>query len=461
MRRLARAVLLGILATSAQAQTPGPAAKPGSPPVSPSSPPAAPAKEPPAAQPTENLRPFDPHEVRLAWNNRRWQLVHRGEVLKDFGGNDQEARQALRLIQELHLNQHATLGAPQPVLEYWLSDGKPPRGGGHRGLRTVPLDPASLRVEQVEGQWILRDTTRVFFNFNQGADEARQALAVLRKYHFDQIGVVGHLNPMYVPLAAAHAESPALSNSPRHLLTPPFSRAARNAEAGKSPAQAEASGWRQPPVPTPQQAANVPRPSPVVAGLLNPAVPPLPGPDKPRQPAWQTRPVAPEAPPAPPASERIAFDWRQARLRQHDGQWKLMAGATVLGNFGQQVQEGQRALAALRYYRFTEQVRLGGPEPYLTYYVANRTTPLGVMFGLQGERVQPDKVELRHSDVGYAIYEGQRVLFRLRDREDEARKLLETIKAEKCDRVCRIGEPGKEPMTLLLRTEHPVRGEGP
>ena len=47
-------------------------------------------------------------------------------VLKDFGRNEREARQAWYLIRELRLNQHATIGTPRPVVEYWLHDGHAP-----------------------------------------------------------------------------------------------------------------------------------------------------------------------------------------------------------------------------------------------------------------------------------------------------------------------------------------------
>ena len=55
-----------------------------------------------------------------------------------------EARQALRLIRELHLTQRGTVGGPDPIMEYWLADGQAPQGLVS-GLRTVPLDPAGLR----------------------------------------------------------------------------------------------------------------------------------------------------------------------------------------------------------------------------------------------------------------------------------------------------------------------------
>ena len=42
----------------------------------------------------ETLRNFDPAALTLSWNNRRWQLVHHNEVLKDFGSREHDARLA-------------------------------------------------------------------------------------------------------------------------------------------------------------------------------------------------------------------------------------------------------------------------------------------------------------------------------------------------------------------------------
>src|SRR5947208_2827391 len=99
------------------------------------------------AAPQERLETFDPRALRLAWNNRRWQLVSKDHVIKDFGFREAEARQALRVIQELGLNQHGTVGSPYPVMEYWLRDGQAPQGQVRVGVRAMALEPTALRVE--------------------------------------------------------------------------------------------------------------------------------------------------------------------------------------------------------------------------------------------------------------------------------------------------------------------------
>src|SRR5262245_23990729 len=441
MRPIVLLLVTGGIASLALGQNREPTSKPTAPAPLPPSITQAPSTEPAPKPFAENLHAFDPRNVQLRWNNRRWQLTHGVEVLKDFGSGEQEARQALRLVHDLRLNQHGIVGAPRPVMEYWLVAGKPPRGSAP-GVRRMSFDPNSLRVEQQQGQWCLRDSSKVLFNFLQDGDNAKHALAILQKYHFDQVGIVGSQAPMYVLTSNATGDTPSTTSAtgqrlaPKSLLTFP-SRLAK--KANDSP-RVESGKSSNPPA------------------LVSPVIPPLTdasrmsSPDNAR-PSGLARPH-PFAQAAPPTdSERVTFDWRQVQLRQHQGEWKLMAGSTVLGNFSDQVHEGRLALSAMRYYRFTEQRRLGGSQPYLSYYVVHRAAPRGVMLGIAGEELQPDNLELRQVETGYALCQGKRVVFKLRDREDDGRKLLETIKQNECDRVGRIGEPGKEAMTLLLRSK--------
>src|SRR5262245_32949883 len=164
MRFLLALWMTTIVTAAARAQPPTTGTAPGAlpRPAEPAAPGVAtPAPQEPAVAVPENLHTFDHRAVRLAWINRRWLLVHNGEPIKDFGSNERDARLALRLIHEYGLNQHGVVGSPQPVMEYWLSDGKPPRSLAAGGLRSLSVDPARLRVEQVNGQWCLRDGPQV------------------------------------------------------------------------------------------------------------------------------------------------------------------------------------------------------------------------------------------------------------------------------------------------------------
>src|SRR5262245_56947143 len=126
------------------------------------------------APPPGGVLPFDPQHLSLHWDHRRWQILTQdGTILKDFGPAEHEARRALRLIHELGLNEYGTVGSPRPILEYWLADGQAPRALVRSDLRVIPLDPASLHVEKMHGQYTLKEKVRVLFSFESETDANR------------------------------------------------------------------------------------------------------------------------------------------------------------------------------------------------------------------------------------------------------------------------------------------------
>ena len=144
----------------------------------------------------------------------------RRRTLKEFGRRESDARLALRLIRELRLNQHGIIGSPTPSLEYWLSDGLAAARPGRPDYTLLPIDSPSLRVEQTESQWVLRDQHRVLFNFGGDEGGARQALAVIHKYGFTEVGVVNPAAPSMVVFlarrrfAGGHRSRAGASSSP-------------------------------------------------------------------------------------------------------------------------------------------------------------------------------------------------------------------------------------------------------
>jgi hypothetical protein len=426
----------GILATAALAQIPVANTRPS---------PSAPV---PAEIMPETVRSFNPLALQLAWNDRRWQIVHENDVLKDFGPHEQEARQALRMIQELGVNQYGTIGTPHPVMEYWLINGQAPQSLPRGGLVVQPLDPGRLEIQQTFGQWTLRDGVRAIFTFGNHEDDARQALAVIRKYGFTQIGTVGLGTPrMYLFFGRPTSAQPGVPNSPPgnmtagHLRTPQFSRIAKNSDG-------------TPRVEKPTTPTGFER---VATGVVPPLTPP--GPSRPSVGApattWHNPPhFGPRQPASVPGGgDRLTFDWRQVQIRLDGTEWKLTAGAAVLGTFGSNALDARVALSALRYYRFTEQRHAGDDSSRVPYFLGNSQSPRNVMLGVFAEPFRPDHVEVRQADDGYAVVDGQRVLMRFGSRQAEAVNLVKLIKREKYDQLCKLGPLGSESMTFLVRTK--------
>jgi hypothetical protein len=146
----------------------------------------------------------------------------------------------------------------------------------------------------------------------------------------------------------------------------------------------------------------------------------------------------------------VAFDWRQVQLRLDGAAWKLTAGQQTLAGFGSNALNARLALSAMRYYRFTEQRHAGNDPTGPAYYLASAQAPRGVMLGLNAESFQPERVEVRSLDGGFAVADGAHVLMYFGSRQAEAAKLVETIKRQKYDRLCRLGEYGEQGMAMLV-----------
>src|SRR5262249_14745749 len=131
-----------------------------------------------------------------------------------------------------------------------------------------------------------------------------------------------------------------------------------------------------------------------------------------------------QAPAAP--SDRAVFDWRQAQIRQVNGEWCLQAGSMTLARFGTNFRDAQMAHAALRHYRFSAQRRVG--EPAVALYTATAQSPRGVLLGLPAENFQLDQLAVQQVGKNYALMQGQRVVLSIGPRKDDASKMLEVVK---------------------------------
>jgi hypothetical protein len=384
----------------------------------------------------EQLTSFDYHLARLAWNDHRWQVMAGEQVIKDCGRREAEARQALRLIQDLGLTQRGAVGAPAPVMEYWLASGRAPTGITP-GLRLLPVDLPTLRVEQIQAQWCLRDDLRVLYNFGLRSAEARRALAVFHKYGFRHIGVIGQAAPSMTVLLGDPDDC--LAGSPL------------------SPSRTHRTSARQ----------GAPRaPEKMMGSVVTAALPPVQGgdtslhrahPASPKGPPQSAHAAGRPGTPAPSLpgwdekGEWVPFDWRQVQLREDSGTWKLSAGMLVLASFGADADAARLALAAVRHYQLTELCRVGNPEPLFCYFLANGQAPRGLMFGLSGVAFQPDKLSVQPLGRQWALCEGDKVVVILGEKGAEAHQLLEAVQRNKFDRLVRLGRAEGEGMSLLLR----------
>lgn len=124
----------------------------------------------------------------------RWKIVVGNMWLLDFGTNEEEATEALRIITHYRMNQQCFVGRPDPSMEYYLADGQAP-AGSLEGEDSISFDPDRIEVQNIGGGWKIVEGNNIIMDFGTGEDEAWTAFGAIKKYGFNHICFVGHPDP--------------------------------------------------------------------------------------------------------------------------------------------------------------------------------------------------------------------------------------------------------------------------
>lgn len=336
-----------------------------------------------SAQASETLVPIDLTQVDVRRGDTGWQLWSGSKLIKDLGNSEVEAREVVGVIRQLRLNQRGTIGTREPVMEYWLADGQPP-DGLVPAYRVLPLDRSTLRVEQVAGQWCLREDGQLWFNFGRHEADARQALDVIQRYGFNRVGYVGQAETVMI-----------------YFLKTSQDPIARKLPAPVVFSQRETLFVRQLTLPS--------------FAVVDPAT----------------------------GEEKLPFDWRRVEVK-HDGQrWKLMAGRECLADFATDSWAAREALQAVQHYRFTERCLLGDSATPLTYYLVNGQAPHGLRFGMRNTSFRPDRLKVVQVGRQWMLCEDGRPILPAGENEAEAKRTLQAIQKYQFDNVCVVGSEEK------------------
>jgi hypothetical protein len=149
-------------------------------------------------QPVKQLKPsgdgdcvrFDPAALGVRQVKGRWKIVGGDHWLFDFGPDQTAARQSLNVIIHYRMDRVCFVGQPNPLFSYMLAKGGSP-SGSMAGEDCVAFDPKRATVSNIQGSWKIVSGRRWLFDFGQGQTEARQALAVIRRFGFSQTCFVG------------------------------------------------------------------------------------------------------------------------------------------------------------------------------------------------------------------------------------------------------------------------------
>lgn len=341
-----------------------------------------PAKPMPAVTLPKPQR-FDTASLRLKREQGQWQLWSGNQLLKDFGPSESAAYEALQVFRDLRVNSHGSVGG---VFEYWLTDGQAP-SAVTRHRQVIPFDPAKLRAEQLQGNWVLRDARVILYNFGQAKTDAEQALAVCRHYGFNQLGYVGHPVPTL-----------------KYLMFDPTPRSGQEAPESLVPVSAR-----------------------MLAGEAPHTRLSLPG--------------------VGDVGDRVPLDATHLDLRREGGEWVLYAGRTPLAHYGTSERAGRKALQALQQFRVTELCRVG--DTGVGFFLANGRAPQGTTIGTDARPLRAEQLTVRQVDKTWAVCEGHHPLVTAGEKAEDAQRVLAAIRAYRFDQVVAI-DPGRNGHLFLF-----------
>jgi hypothetical protein len=339
----------------------------------------------------EDKFPLDSATVTMKRINGSWQVWAGQRLLRDLGNDERAAQDVTRTLRELHPTEWARIGSPRPVVEYGLVNGRPPIVGGFPRM-LVPIDLKTVRVEPVKGVWCLRDDGGIHFNFGSNRADADQALAVVQKYGFNRIGLIG---PHTAPAMA-------------YLFV--------NLEADKGGA---GKGVRP------------------AGGSLTAAA----------QEMSLTRTGIP-VPGVGYVGEMIKIDPRKVETRREHGDWVVAYGPEVLARFGPWEWTARDAVRAIQDGKFTEFCKVGSAG--LTFFLSNGKAPTKVPFAAQGRRFNPGDLKVQSINDRWAVTEGGRHLFDVGGPE-EGEQLIRLLRHFQFDQLCLLGQNPKAGLQFLAK----------
>jgi hypothetical protein len=278
--------------------------------------------------------------------NDVWQIWMGQRPVRTVGADETGAKDIVRLLQDQRPTDWVAIGSPRPIVEYGLMNGKPCSSTGlPRGV--VPIDLASVRLDALRGVWCVRDDANILFNCGLNKADAEQALAVIRKYGFNRIGILGD------------TAAPAMT----------YFFVALEPEGAK-------------PVKSPLAAALQEQ------NLLRTGIP-VPG--------------------VGYVGEVVKIDWKRADVRREGTEWVLASGNDVIAKFGHDQNAARDSLRMIQDGRFTEFGRVG-PDG-ANFFLANGNVPLRLPLFVQGRRLDLTGLKVTQSAGGWSITERGRHVF--------------------------------------------------
>ena len=250
------------------------------------------------------------------------------------------------------------------------------------------IDLRSARVEPVRGVWCVRDDETILFNFGTDKASAEQAVAVIRKYGFNRVGVVGAaaqpvMSYLFVSL---DADRPKLGGG-QLLLNAQIDALART-------------------------------------GI------PVPG--------------------VGYTGEMVKIDAKKVEARKDGAEWVVAAGPEVLGRFGPTEWAAREAARTVQDAKFTEFCKLGGASG-MTFFLRDGKAPGRAPLSAQGRNFDPAALKVQQVNDKWAVTENNKHLFDVSGPQ-EGEVVIRVLKSYGFDQLAHLTAGGpKGGVTFLVK----------
>gem|GEM_PF-1327062 len=322
----------------------------------------------------EQKTPISVMDVQVKRVMGGWQVWAGQKALRDLGENEMNARDIVRVFRDLRPTEWVTIGGVKPVVEYGLTNGRPalaaappdgktdPNGNANpnqgssngpivtgAGAKFIqPIDLQTARIEPIRGVWCIRDDNNILFNFGTDKASAEQTIAVIRKYGFNRVGIVGSPN------------QPAMS----YLFTSLDTNAAKFG-GGQLFLNAQVDALTRTGIPVPG------------VGYTG---------------------------------EMVKIDPQKVEARKNGTEWVVASGSEILGHFGQTEWAARDAARTIRDSRFTEYCKLGGPSD-ISFFLNDGKAPTRAPFSARERDFDLNSLKVQQINGKWTVTEGGRYLF--------------------------------------------------
>ena len=371
--------------------------------------PKQPGSEIPLPQPEQKLA-FSAMDVSVKRVVGGWEVWAGQKVLRNTGDNEGIARDVARVLRELRPTEWVAIGGTKPVIEYGLTNGRPAvtgapdpkeNNGGNVALAGGPgaaastaakfvqqIDLRTTRVEAIRGVWCVRDDNNILFNFGADKGGAEQASAVIQKYGFNRVGVVGTPTQPVMSYLFVSLDQPKIAPGGALLLL--------NAQ---------------------------------IDALTRTGIP-IPG--------------------VGFTGEMVKIDPRRIEVRKDGPEWVVASGPEVLGRFGPTEWAARDAARTVQDAKFTEFCKLGGVSG-LTFFLVNGKAPTRAPFNAQGRNFDNSALKVQQINQKWAVTDAGKQVFEVGS-EQEGETIVRVLKAYGFDQTAHLSASGaKGGITFLIK----------